>query len=83
MKKKTTLKENISALKKLSTRMPKSINEAINFNEMEGDDEFGGIEDEPMDAPMDKPGEASIETDEPNIDGFIANMRKESLGIME
>ena len=77
--KKTTLKENISALKKLSTRMPKSINEAISFNEMEGDDELGGIEDEPMDEPMDKP----METDEPNIDGFIANMRKESLGIMK
>lgn len=81
--KKTTLKENISALKKLSTRMPKSINEAINFNEMEGDDELGGIEDEPMDEPMDKPMDKPMETDEPNIDGFIANMRKESLGIMK
>ena len=81
--KKTTLKENISALKKLSTRMPKSINEALNFNEMEGDDELGGIEDEPMDEPMDKPMDKPMETDEPNIDGFIANMRKESLGIMK
>jgi hypothetical protein len=81
--KKTTLKENISALKKLSTRMPKSINEAINFNEMEGDDELGGIEDEPMDEPMDKPMDKPMETEEPNIDGFIANMRKESLGIMK
>ena len=81
--KKTTLKENISALKKLSTRMPKSINEALNYNEMEGDDELGGIEDEPMDEPMDKPMDKPMETDEPNIDGFIANMRKESLGIMK
>ena len=81
--KKTTLKENISALKKLSTRMPKSINEALNFNEMEGDDELGGIEDEPMDEPMDKSMDKPMETDEPNIDGFIANMRKESLGIMK
>ena len=80
--KKTTLKENISALKKLSTRMPKSINEAINFNEMEGDDELGGIEDEPMEEPMDKPMEKPME-EEPNIDGFIANMRKESLSIMK
>jgi len=81
--KKTTLKENISALKKLSNRMPKSINEAINFNEMEGDDELGGIEDEPMDEPIDNPVEKPIEDDEPNIDGFIANMRKESLSIMK
>ena len=80
--KKTTLKENISALKKLSTRMPKTINEAINFNEMEGDDELGGIEDEPMEEPIDKPMEKPME-EEPNIDGFIANMRKESLSIMK
>lgn len=81
MKKKITIKENIDQLKRISSRIPKTINEAINFEDY--DDEM--MDDEPMgdeieNKPMEKP---QPEMDEPNIDGFIANMRKESLGIMK
>ena len=81
MKKKITIKENIGQLKRISSRIPKTINEAINFEDY--DDEM--MDDEPMgdeieNKPMEKP---QPEMDEPNIDGFIANMRKESLGIMK
>lgn len=77
--KKTSLKENIGHLRKISSKMPKTINEALNFQE---DDDMEMM-DEPMDEPMDKPMDKPMEADEPNIDGFIANMRKESLGIMK
>ena len=82
--KKTSLNNNISALKKITSKMPKSINEAINFNE---DDDMDMIDDEPVDdEPMDNEPMAAqkpIEDDGPSIDNFIANMRKESLGIMK
>ena len=78
--KKNTIKENVSALRKISAKMPKSINEAINFNEVD-DEELGGMEDEPMDEPIEEP--KAMMDDEPNIENFISNMRKESLGIMK
>ena len=83
MKKKITIKENIGQIRRISSRIPKSINEAINFNEDYDDDMM--MDDEPMgDGMDDEPmGKAQPEVDEPNIDGFIANMRKESLGIMK
>lgn len=79
--KKTTLKENISALRKISSKMPKTINEALSYEGV--DDDF--MDDEPMERGVeDEPvKQHDIESDEPNIDGFIANMRKESLGIMK
>ena len=78
--KKTSIKENISAMRKISAKMPKTINEAINFNEVD-DDELGGMEDEPMDEPIEEP--KAMMDDEPSIENFISNMRKESLGIMK
>lgn len=80
--KKTSLKENIGHLRKISSKMPKTINEALNFQEDDDmemmDEPMGGdVEDSPVDSP--KP----VESDEPNIDAFIANMRKESLCIMK
>ena len=83
MKKKITITENIGQLKRISSRIPKTINEAINFNE-DYDDEMMG--DEPMGDEMgdeQMPQEKPMEAEEPNIDRFIANMRKESLGIMK
>lgn len=79
--KKTTLKENISALRKISSKMPKTINEALSYEGV--DDDF--MDDEPMERGVeDEPvKQHDIESDEPSIDGFIANMRKESLGIMK
>lgn len=83
MKKKITIRENIGQLKRISSRIPKTINEAINFNE-DYDDEM--LDDEPMGAEMEEPAgpaKGPVEAEEPNIDQFIANMRKESLGIMK
>lgn len=82
MKKKITIKENIGQIRRISSRIPKTINEALNF---EGYDDEEMMDDEPMDdeMPEEQPQAAAQATDEPNIDGFIANMRKESLGIMK
>ena len=77
--KKTTLKENIGRIRAISEKMPKTINEALNF---EGDD-MDMIDDEPMDDEAPVAAEKPIEDDGPSIDSFIANMRKESLGIMK
>lgn len=81
--KKNTIKTNITQLKKISSKMPKTINEAINFNE---DDDMEMM-DEPIvdDEPIvnDEPIEKKPIGDDSNIENFIANMRKESLGIMK
>ena len=79
---KKTMKTNISQLKRISSKMPKSINEAINFNETDDMDmDMDMMDDEPMvDEPMDK---KPMEDGGSNIENFIANMRKESLGIMK
>lgn len=81
--KKNVIRENINKLKNISSKMPKTINEAINFNE---DDDMDMMDDEPMeyepmdDEPINRP---SMESNDTNIENFIANMRKESLGIMK
>ena len=76
--------------------MPKSLNEAINFNEDE-DFDMDMMDDETMenDYPMEKEPMSNkpmsknpIEKEtmggnDSNIENFIANMRKESLGIMK
>ena len=81
--KKNTIKTNITQLKKISSKMPKTIKEAINFNE---DDDME-IMDEPIvdDEPIvnDEPIEKKPIGEDSNIENFIANMRKESLGIMK
>ena len=83
--KKNTMKTNINQIRKISSKMPKTINEAINFNETD-DMDMEMMDDEPMgdepmgDEPMEKEAMGDSNT---NIDNFIANMRKESLGIMK
>lgn len=80
--KKNTMNTNINQIRNLSSRMPKTINEAINFNE---DDDMDMMDmDMPEEGPEDDiPTEAPVAGDNHNIDNFIANMRKESLGIMK
>ena len=73
--KKTELKKNINEIKRLTSVYPKSINEALNFNQLENETD--------EDMLMDDEEPKHIEDDGPSIDGFIANMRKESLGIMK
>ena len=60
--KKITLKENVSAIKKMSKKMPKSINEAINFNApCEGEDEDLLVDDDAEDMPVDNAPEMGNE----------------------
>ncbi|MBP3631250.1 MAG: hypothetical protein J6J23_07220 [Clostridia bacterium] len=78
--KKNTMKTNINQIRTISSRMPKTINEAINFNE---DDDMDMM-DMPEEGPEEElPTEAPVAEDTHNIDNFISNMRKESLGIMK
>ena len=77
--KKIELKKNINEIKRLTSVYPKSINEALNFNQLENETDEDMLMDD--DEPIEKP--KAIEDDGPSIDGFIANMRKESLGIMK
>ena len=80
--KKNTMKTNIKQIRTISSRMPKTINEAINFNE---DDDMDMMDmDMPEEGPEEElPAETSAAEDTHNIDNFISNMRKESLGIMK
>ena len=73
---KKTIKQNISEMKRLSSRIPKTINEAINFQE---DDDLE-MQDEPMDdidaeKPMDEPKEESGM----DVMAFVDDIRKKSL----
>ena len=70
--KKKTLKTNINEMKKFAAKMPKNINEALNFeSEMEPMD----YEDEEM------PEEKPVEKEEPDMDvmAFVDDIRKKSL----
>ena len=80
--KKNAMKTNINQIRTISSRMPKTINEAINFNE---DDDMDMMDmDMPEDGPEEEyPTEEPVVEDTHNIDNFISNMRKESLGIMK
>ena len=78
--KKNSLKENINRLRNISSKMPKTIDEAINFQE--GDDmdmmDNEPIEDEPMDAteetPIEKPEDSGMD-----VMAFVDDIRKKSL----
>ena len=73
----------LSSIKNLSNRMPKTINEAINFNNnnmtYEGED-MDMMDDEPMEEPMEEPMDAPVE--EPQGAGaekLLADIRKMSI----
>ena len=72
----------LSTIKKISSKMPKSINEAINFNEdmAYGDEDMDMMDDEPMEEPMEEPMDAPVE--EPQGAGaekLLADIRKMSI----
>ena len=77
-KKKTTIRESISKMTKMSERLPKTINEAINFNEEENLDDMDmmtepGMENAPVEKPMHDNGS------EMDVMAFIDDIRKKSL----
>ena len=75
------INENIASMKRMSSMMPKSINEALNFEEHDEEPlEMGAEEEMGMEEPKSEP---IAHGDDSNVEGFIANMRKESLGIMK
>lgn len=77
--KKTTINENINQLKRISSKMPKTINEAITFED-DGEDVMNGgdvADDEMIDEPQ-------PEAEEPQDNGmdvmaFVDDIRKKSL----
>lgn len=79
--KKTTLKQNISEITKLSSKFPKTLNEALNFNEMEDDEMIPDEEPEMMDEPQheEMPVEKSKENVGLNVAEFVDDIRKKAL----
>ena len=75
MKKNTP--NNLKAIKNISSKMPKSINEAINFNDdMAYESEDMEMMDEPMEEPMEEPVE---EPQEMGAEKLLADIRKMSI----
>lgn len=75
MKKNTP--NNLKAIKNISSKMPKSINEAINFNDdMAYEGEDMEMMDEPMEEPMEEPVE---ESQEMGAEKLLADIRKMSI----
>lgn len=88
---KKNLRKEINEISRISKNIP-SLMETIHFSpererEMYNeDDDFEMEEPEMEDAPMTKPQEDVVPSSNEgnsNVEGFIANMRKESLGIMK
>ena len=80
MKKNTS--NNFKMIKNLSSKMPKTFNEAINFNDdmaYENDD-MDMMDNEPMEEPMDEPMEVPIEEpQEAGAEKLLADIRKMSI----
>lgn len=77
-KSKNTVKSNLNEIRMISKRMPKTIKEALNFEEDEeyGDEMEQMPEEEPMrQTPKEKGGE-SVKMD---VEEFIDDIRKQSL----
>lgn len=76
--KKKSIKTNITNLKNISSKMPKTINEAINFNE---DDDMDMMDDEPMEyEPMGNEPMEEPQTDNGmDVMAFVDDIRKKSL----
>lgn len=74
--KKKTIKENIQQMKKVSSKMPKSINEAINFREQpyEEDDELMGDDMVDNPEPQEEPEDKGMD-----VMQFVDDIRKKSL----
>lgn len=80
--KKNTINTNIKQLKNISSRMPKTINEAINFNETD-DMDMEMMDDEPMgDEHIGVEPAISKETENMNADELLSDIRKKALKAM-
>lgn len=72
--KKKTLKTNINEMKNFVSKMPKNINEALNFeNETEPMDYEEEIPEEPFEKPLEK------EDEDMDVMAFVDDIRKKSL----
>ena len=83
---KKNIRKEINEISRISKNIP-SLMETIHFSpererEMYNEDEDFEMEDTPMVKPQEDEVPSSNE-DGGNVEGFIANMRKESLGIMK
>ena len=74
---------NINNIKKLSSRIPKSINEAINFNDIEmmENEEMDMMYDEAMEEPIEEPI-VNSESSDISADELINDIRKKALKAM-
>lgn len=72
--KKNTVRENIEKINKISSRFPKSLNEALNFNEEDSfeEDDYG-MEAEP-EMEMEEPKQGTMD-----VAAFIDDIRKRAL----
>ena len=75
--KKTTINENIKQLQKISSKMPKTINEAITFED-DGEDVMNGgdIADDEM---IDEPQPEEPQDNGMDVMAFVDDIRKKSL----
>lgn len=84
--KKNTFKNNVSAIKKISKKMPKTINEAINFNDFNEEDEMPmdvEPEEEPVqDNELERPEEPTASNASEKAKKLIDDIRKMSLRAM-
>ncbi len=83
---KKNIRKEINEISRISKNIP-SLMETIHFSpererEMYNEDEDFEMEETPMVKPEEEKVPSSHE-DSNNVEGFIANMRKESLGIMK
>lgn len=86
--KKNIFKNNVSEIKKISEKMPKTINEAINFDEFDEEDEVPmevnpEVEPEPaQDVEVEKPAEPAKNEASEKARKLIDDIRKMSLRAM-
>lgn len=82
--KKNTIKENIEKIKNMSSKMPKTINEALNFNEVDDYDEEMTddsliVDDEIDNEKVVNKQEDMQKEDEMDVVAFVDDIRKKSL----
>lgn len=75
--KKTTINENINQLKRISSKMPKTINEAITFED-DGEDVMNGG-DAADDEMIDEPQPEEPQDNGMDVMAFVDDIRKKSL----
>lgn len=81
--KKNVIKENINKLKNISSKMPKTINEAINFNEDDSID-YDMMDDEPINNDMDFNDEEPMvnKSEDMGAEALLSDIRKKAINGM-